>query len=91
MIPTRKGVIMCENTTTSATGTSNNNARLTTDRNLLTVDQAAEQLNTSVSFIRKRIYDRTLQHVKVGGCVRIRQRDIDSFIDKSTRPARAGG
>jgi len=82
---------MCENTTTSATGTSNNNARSSTDRNLLTVEQAAEQLNMSVAFIRKRIQDRTLGHVKAGGSIRIRQRDLDSFIDQSTRPARAGG
>ena len=81
---------MCENTTTSATGTSNNNARLKNDRNLLTVDQAAEQLGMSVSFIRKRIQDRTLAHVKVGGSIRIKQRDIDSFVDKGTRLAKAG-
>ena len=81
---------MCENTNTSATGTSNNNARATTDRNLLTVDQAAEQLNMSVAFIRKRIQDRTLAHVKVGGSIRIRQRDLDSFVDKGIRPAKAG-
>ena len=90
MIPTRKGVIMCENTTNSATGTSNNNARSSTDRNLLTVQQAAEQLNMSVAFIRKRIYDRTLAHVKAGGSIRIRQRDLDSFVDKGIRPAKAG-
>ena len=82
---------MCNNTNTSATGTSNNNARSSTDRNLLTVEQAAEQLNMSVSFIRKRIYDRTLAHVKAGGAIRLRQRDIDSFVDQSRRPARAGG
>jgi excisionase family DNA binding protein len=81
---------MCENTTTSATGTSNNNARSSTDRNLLTVDQAAEQLGMSASFIRKRIQDRTLAHVKVGGSIRIKQRDIDSFVDKGTRLAKAG-
>ena len=81
---------MCENTTTSATGTSNNNARLKNERNLLTVEQAAEQLAMSVSFIRKRIQDRTLGHVKAGGSIRIRQRDLDSFVDKGIRPAKAG-
>lgn len=81
---------MCENTTTSATGTSNNNARLKNDRNLLTVDQAAEQLGMSKSFIRKRIQDRTLGHVKAGGSIRLRQRDIDLFVEKSIRPAKAG-
>jgi excisionase family DNA binding protein len=81
---------MCENTTTSATGTSNNNARSKNDRNLLTVEQAAEQLATSVSFIRKRIYDRTLAHTKMSGAIRIRQRDLDSFVDKGMRPAKAG-
>ena len=82
---------MCENTISSATGTSNNNARLKNERNLLTVEQAAEQLAMSVSFIRKRIYDRTLAHVKAGGSIRIKQRDLDSFVEESTRPARAGG
>jgi excisionase family DNA binding protein len=81
---------MCENTDTSATGTSNNNAKLKNERNLLTVEQAAEQLAMSVSFIRKRIQDRTLGHVKAGGSIRIRQRDLDSFVDKGIRPAKAG-
>ena len=81
---------MCETTTTSATGTSNNNARLKNERNILTVEQAAEQLAMSVSFIRKRIQDRTLGHVKAGGSIRIRQRDLDSFVDKGIRPAKAG-
>ena len=82
---------MCENTTTSATGTSNNNARLKNERNLLTVEQAAEQLAMSVSFIRKRIQDRTLAHTKVGGSIRIKQRDLDAFVDKGNRSARVGG
>jgi len=81
---------MCNNTTTSATGTSNNNARLKNERNLLTVEQAAEQLAMSVSFIRKRILDRTLAHVKAGGSIRIKQRDLDLFVEKNTRPAKAG-
>ena len=81
---------MCENTTNSATGISNNNARLKNERNLLTVEQAAEQLAMSVSFIRKRIQDRSLGHVKAGGSIRIRQSDIDSFVDKGIRPAKAG-
>lgn len=82
---------MCENTTTSATGTSNNNARLKNERNLLTIEQAAEQLAVSKSFIRKRIQDRTLAHTKVGRAIRFRQRDLDAFVEKSTRPARVGG
>jgi excisionase family DNA binding protein len=47
---------------------------------LLTVDQAAERLGTSVRFVRRLIFERRIAFVKVGRHVRITSRDLDAFI-----------
>jgi excisionase family DNA binding protein len=47
---------------------------------LLTIDQAAERLGTSVRFVRRLIFERRIAFVKVGRHVRIASGDIDAFI-----------
>ena len=47
---------------------------------LLTVDQAAERLGTSVRFVRRLIAERRIAYVKLGRHVRIAADDLDVFI-----------
>ena len=61
---------------------------------LLSVEQAAERLGTSVRFVRRLIFERRIAYVKLGRHVRIAARDLDAFIaasrvDVSELPAAA--
>jgi excisionase family DNA binding protein len=47
---------------------------------LLSVDQAAERLGTSVRFVRRLVFERRIAYVKLGRHVRITARDLDAFI-----------
>jgi len=47
---------------------------------LLTVEQAAERLGTSVRFVRRLVFQRRIAYVKLGRHVRIPARDLDAFI-----------
>ena len=47
---------------------------------LLTVDQAALRLGTSVRFVRRLVFERRIAYVKLGRHVRIAARDLDAFI-----------
>ena len=47
---------------------------------LLTVEEAAERLGTSVRFVRRLVFERRIPYVKVGRHVRIPARDLDAFI-----------
>jgi excisionase family DNA binding protein len=47
---------------------------------LLTVQEAAEQLGTSVRFVRRLIAERRIAYVRVGRHVRIAEADLASFI-----------
>ena len=47
---------------------------------LLSVDQAAERLGTSVRFVRRLVFERRIAFVKLGRHVRIAARDLDAFI-----------
>jgi excisionase family DNA binding protein len=47
---------------------------------LLTVDQAAERLGTSVRFVRRLIAERRIAYVKLGRHVRIAAEDLEAFI-----------
>lgn len=49
---------------------------------LLTVEEAAEQLNVSVRNVREHIYRRRLPIVKVGRLVRIEQSELQAFIER---------
>jgi excisionase family DNA binding protein len=50
-----------------------------TDR-LLTVEEAAGRLGTSVRFVRRLIADRRIAYVKVGRHVRIAEEDLTCFV-----------
>jgi excisionase family DNA binding protein len=47
---------------------------------LLSVEQAAERLGTSVRFVRRLIAERRITYVKVGRHVRIAETDLASFV-----------
>ena len=47
---------------------------------LLTVEQAAERLNTGVRFVRRLIAERRITFVRVGRHVRIPESVLDEFI-----------
>jgi excisionase family DNA binding protein len=47
---------------------------------LLTVEQAAERLGTSVRFVRRLIAERRIAYTKLGRHVRIDPDDLDAFV-----------
>jgi excisionase family DNA binding protein len=47
---------------------------------LLTVEDAADRLGTSVRFVRRLIFERRIAFVKVGRHVRIAAPDLDAYI-----------
>jgi excisionase family DNA binding protein len=47
---------------------------------LLSVEQAAERLGTSVRFVRRLIAERRIAYVKLGRHVRIAERDLHNFV-----------
>jgi excisionase family DNA binding protein len=47
---------------------------------LLTVEQAAERLGTSVRFIRRLRAERRLPFVKLGKHLRVDSRDLEAFV-----------
>jgi excisionase family DNA binding protein len=47
---------------------------------LLSVEQAAERLGTSVRFVRRLVFERRIAFVKVGRHVRICPADLDALI-----------
>jgi excisionase family DNA binding protein len=47
---------------------------------LLTVDEAAERLGTSLRFVRRLILERRIAYTKLGRHVRIAASDLDAFI-----------
>ncbi len=47
---------------------------------LLSVEQAAERLGTSVRFVRRLVFERRIAYVKLGRHVRIAASDLDAFI-----------
>jgi excisionase family DNA binding protein len=47
---------------------------------LLTVEEAAERLGTSVRFVRRLIFERRIAYTKLGRHVRIAASDLDAFV-----------
>jgi excisionase family DNA binding protein len=47
---------------------------------LLTVEQAADRLGTSVRFVRRLVAERRIAYVKVGRHVRISEADLARFV-----------
>jgi len=59
---------------------------------LLTPQEAAERLGTSLRFVRRLVFQRRIPYVKVGRHVRIATSDLDAFIaagrvEARTQPA----
>jgi excisionase family DNA binding protein len=50
---------------------------------LLSVEQAAERLGTSVRFVRRLVFERRIAYVKLGRHIRITARDLDAFVSAS--------
>lgn len=48
---------------------------------LLTVDQAAERLNTTTRFVRRLIAERRISFHHIGRHVRIAEHDLEEFVD----------
>ena len=48
--------------------------------NLLTLEQAAERLGTSVRFIRRLRHERRLTFIKIGKHLRIDNADLETYI-----------
>lgn len=60
---------------------------------LLTIDQAAERLNVSPAYVRRRlIFERRISYVKIGRHVRIDKDDLEELIDRGriTAPGNQG-
>jgi len=54
---------------------------------LLTVEEAAARLGTSVHFVRRLVAERRIPYHKVGRHVRIAQADLDAYINRCRREA----
>jgi excisionase family DNA binding protein len=50
---------------------------------LLTVEEAADRLGTSVRFVRRLVAERRIAYVKVGRHVRLDPTDVEAFIAAS--------
>jgi excisionase family DNA binding protein len=50
---------------------------------LLTMEEAAERLGTSVRFVRRLVAERRIAYVKVGRHVRLDPTDVEAFIATS--------
>jgi excisionase family DNA binding protein len=48
---------------------------------LLTVEEAADRLGTSVRFVRRLVFQRRIAYTKLGRHVRIASGDLDAFIE----------
>jgi excisionase family DNA binding protein len=58
------------------------------NRNLLTINEAAEHLGIRPSTVRAWIGSRKIPMVKVGRCVRVPMEAVNRFIEANTVPAR---
>jgi excisionase family DNA binding protein len=56
---------------------------------LLTVEEAAERLGTSVRFVRRLIFERRIPYTKLGRHVRIGATDLDALIAAGRIEARS--
>jgi excisionase family DNA binding protein len=56
---------------------------------LLTPQEAAERLGTSLRFVRRLVFQRRISYVKVGRHVRITASDLDAFIAAGRVEARS--
>jgi excisionase family DNA binding protein len=54
----------------------------------LSITEAAEATGLSIRYIRRLVYERRIQSIKVGKLVRIRPDDLSAYLVANTRPAR---
>lgn len=54
---------------------------------LLTVPEAAEYLSVKESFIRRLVYERRIEVIRLGWHVRFRRAALDEWIEENTTPA----
>lgn len=54
---------------------------------LLTLEQAAERLGTSIRFIRRLRHERRLTFIKIGKHLRIDVKDLEAFIEANREAA----
>jgi excisionase family DNA binding protein len=55
---------------------------------LLKIKDAADRLGVREKTVRNWIYERKIDSVKVGGCVRISQHTVEVMISNGARPSR---
>lgn len=67
-------------TTRRSFGSRSHDTEHSTADRLLTIEQAATHMNTTVRFIRRLIAERRIAFVKLGRHVRIAKSDIDAFV-----------
>lgn len=60
---------------------------MSNQQKLNTLPQAAEQLGVTVKCLRGWIYRRTIDYVKIGRAVRIKDETIERIIERGARPA----
>lgn len=51
--------------------------------NIYTIDEASEILKLKVSKLRKAIFRKEINYVKLGGLVRFREQDLAHYIDQN--------
>ncbi|HWG74113.1 MAG TPA: excisionase family DNA-binding protein [Acidimicrobiales bacterium] len=56
---------------------------------LLTIDQLADRLCTTIRHVRRLIAERRVPYIKVGGRVRFDPEDIEGWLRASRRPLSA--
>jgi excisionase family DNA binding protein len=47
---------------------------------LLSVDEAADRLGTSIRFVRRLVFERRVAYVKLGRHVRIAEHDLSNYV-----------
>jgi excisionase family DNA binding protein len=57
---------------------------------LLTQEEAAELLGVKERFIRRLVQERRISHIKIGRHIRIRQSQLEAFVQTNSRPATDG-
>lgn len=60
---------------------------MTATDNLLNMDEAAKRLHVKPSTIRRWVFQRRVPYLKLGGCVRIAESDINALVEGARRPA----
>ena len=61
------------------------------EKMLLSPNEAARILGCTVSKVRKDIFERKIEIVKIGSLVRIRRQHLEQIIKDNTRPVVSGG